>query len=119
MKIFSELEKLGYKKYNEKSFEELDELPFDSKEITIEKSFVFKWFRDLYSIYCNVDPSYNANNKGFSDKKYFTKNNIVFIYSVIIDENNINAGVSLSYEQAEHNSIVEVINILMDKLTHN
>jgi len=46
MPLFSELEKLGYKKHSEKSFEELDELPFDSKEITIEKSFVFKWFEE-------------------------------------------------------------------------
>ncbi len=109
MKIFSELEKLGYKKYSEKSFEELDELPFDSKEITIEKAFVFKLFRDLYKIYCSIDPNYNANNKGFD-------NNIVFVYSVFIDDNNINAGYELSYEEAEYKSMIEVINVLTNKL---
>jgi hypothetical protein len=109
MKIFSELEKLGYKKYNEKSFEELDELPFNSKEITIEKSLVFKWFRDFYKIYCAVDPNYNANNKGF-------KNNIVFVYTVYVDDININAGYDLSYEEAEYKSMIEVINVLKNKL---
>jgi hypothetical protein len=109
MKMFSELEKLGYKKYSEKSFEELDELSFDSEEVTIEKSFVFKWFRDLYKIYCSVDPIYNANNKGFDD-------NIVFVYSVFIDDNNINAGYELSYEEAEYKSMIEVINVLTNKL---
>ena len=101
--LFSELEKLGYKKHSEKSFEELDELPFDSKEITIEKSLVFKWLRDFYKIYCTIDPVYNANNKGFSAY-------LVFVYSVFVDENSINAGFGLSYEEAEYKSMIELIN---------
>jgi dsRNA-specific ribonuclease len=114
MPLFSELEKLGYKKHSEKSFEELDELPFDSIERTIEQSLVYKWLRDFYKIYCPIDPNYidpnyNANNKGF-------KNNIVFVYSVYVDDNNINAGYGLSYEEAEYKSMIEVINVLKNKL---
>lgn len=107
--LFSELEKLGYEKHSEKSVNELDELLFDSIERTIEQSLVYKWLRDVYKIYCAVDPNYNANNKGF-------KNNIVFVYSVYVDENNINAGYGLSYEEAEYKSMVEVINVLKNKL---
>jgi len=108
MPLFSELEKLGYKKHSEKSFKELDELPFDSKEITIEKSLVFKWFRDSYNIFCDVSPQHNAKNAGFS-------NNLVFLYSVLMDENNTHAGVGVSYEEAEYLSLIEIINWLYSK----
>lgn len=103
--LFSEFKKLGYKKHSEKPFNELDELPFDSIERTIEQSLVYKWLRDFYKIYCAIDPNYNAN-----------KTNIVFVYSVYVDENNINAGYGLSYEEAEYKSMVEVINVLKNKL---
>lgn len=50
MKIFKELNKLGYKHYTEHTVEELDDLPLDSKEIIMEQALVLRWFREKYNI---------------------------------------------------------------------
>jgi hypothetical protein len=50
MKIFKELNKLGYKHYTEHTIEELDNLPLDSEERIMEQALVFKWFREKYGL---------------------------------------------------------------------
>jgi len=50
MKIFKELNKLGYKHYTEYTVEELDDLPLESKERIMEQALVLRWFREKYNI---------------------------------------------------------------------
>jgi hypothetical protein len=45
MKIFKELNKLGYIHYSATTIEELDDLPLDSEERIIEQTLVLRWFR--------------------------------------------------------------------------
>jgi hypothetical protein len=68
MKIFKELNKLGYKHYTENTVEELDDFPLDSEERIMEQALVLRWFREKhglnYFIELEVDcePShYNAH----------------------------------------------------------
>lgn len=117
--LFSEFKKLGYKKHSEKPFNELDELPFDSIERTIEQSLVYKWLRDVYKIYCNITPHYEnyqilLGNRPYKSNEF--KENVAFVYNITIDENNVHAAVGVSYEEAEYKSMVEVINVLKNKL---
>lgn len=51
MKIFKELNKLGYKHYTEHTVEELDDLPLDSEERIMEQALVLRWFREKYDVY--------------------------------------------------------------------
>ena len=58
MKIFKELNKLGYKHYTEHTVEELDDLPLDSEERIIEQALVLRWFREKYNIIPNIHSVY-------------------------------------------------------------
>lgn len=55
MKIFKELNKIGYKHYTENTIEELDNLPLDSEERIMEQSLAFRWFREKHQIVCVID----------------------------------------------------------------
>ena len=54
MKIFKELNKLGYKHYTEHTVEELDDLPLDSEERIMEQALVLRWFREKYNILATI-----------------------------------------------------------------
>jgi hypothetical protein len=54
MKIFKELNKLGYKHYTENTVEELDDLPLDSEERIMEQALVLRWFREKHVFYVNM-----------------------------------------------------------------
>jgi hypothetical protein len=56
MKIFKELNKLGYKHYTENTVEELDDLPLDSEERIMEQALVLKWFRKEHGLNHFVEP---------------------------------------------------------------
>lgn len=65
MKIFKELNKLGYKHYTEHTIEELDNLPLNSEERIMEQVLVFKWFREK----CGFDISVTNNGYIILDMK--------------------------------------------------
>ena len=50
MKIFEELKKLGFKHYTENTVEELDKLPLDAEERTVEQALAFRWFREKHKL---------------------------------------------------------------------
>jgi len=50
MKIFKELSKIGYKHYTEYTVEELDDLPLNFEERTIEQALVLRWFRKKHDL---------------------------------------------------------------------
>ena len=50
MEIFKQLKKLGYKHYIDLTIEELDALPIDNVEKTIEYSLIIDWFRNKYNL---------------------------------------------------------------------
>jgi hypothetical protein len=61
MKVFKELNKLGYKHYTEYTIEELDNLPLNSEEKIMEQSLVFRWFREKHNLIYSVE--YMGKNK--------------------------------------------------------
>jgi hypothetical protein len=61
MKIFKELNKLGYNHYTEHTVEELDDLPLDSEERIMEQALVLRWFEDNHSLYIQRIVTTNAN----------------------------------------------------------
>lgn len=61
MKIFKELNKLGYKHYTEHTVEELDDLPLDSEERIMEQALVLRWFREKYQLFCSIE--YSTTNQ--------------------------------------------------------
>jgi len=56
MKIFKELNKLGYKHYTENTVEELDDLPLDSEERIMEQALVLRWFREKHGLRPFIEP---------------------------------------------------------------
>ena len=56
MKIFKELNKLGYKHYTENTVEELDDLPLDSEERIMEQALVLRWLRKEHGLNHFVEP---------------------------------------------------------------
>ncbi len=62
MTHYKELEKLGYKKYSNKTIEELDNLPFyedddgegDIEERLIENVLVLRWFRNEHKLHSTI-----------------------------------------------------------------
>ena len=103
MKIFKELNKIGFKHYTENTIEELDNLPLDSEERINEQSLVFRWFRKKYDLYVNVT-RYNDEDE---DK---------FLY--YIDSGDIEEGFS-KYEEAELAAIVKLIKIVRKQNLNN
>lgn len=65
MKIFKELNKLGYKHYTEHTVEELDDLPLDSEERIMEQALVLRWFRKKGFRFCIID-DHSDNEKPYS-----------------------------------------------------
>jgi hypothetical protein len=65
MKIFKELNKLGYKHYTENTVEELDDIPLDTEERIMEQALVLRWFRESHTLSSWV---YN----GYMDKYFYT-----------------------------------------------
>ena len=63
MKIFKELNKLGYKHYTEHTVEELDDLPLDSEERIIEQALVLRWFREKYKISGEISSDFYLEGK--------------------------------------------------------
>jgi hypothetical protein len=63
MKIFKELNKLGYKHYTEHTVEELDKLPLESKERVMEQALVLKWFREKYNLISSVAAIYKDETR--------------------------------------------------------
>jgi hypothetical protein len=51
MKIFKELNKLGYIHYSATTIEELDDLPLNSAERVSEQALVLRWFREKHELY--------------------------------------------------------------------
>ena len=103
MKIFKELNKIGFKHYTENTIEELDNLPLDSEERIMEQSLVFLWFRKKYDLYVNVT-RYNDVDE---DK---------FLY--YIDSGDIEEGFS-KCEEAELAAIVKLIKIVRKQKLNN
>ena len=72
MKIFKELNKLGYIHYSATTIEELDDLSLNSAERISEQALVLRWFRDKYqaspSIHCMSEQGnswrYHIPNEG-------------------------------------------------------
>ena len=55
MKIFKELNKLGYIHYSATTIEELDDLPLNSAERISEQALVFEWFREKHGLHSYID----------------------------------------------------------------
>jgi len=70
MKIFKELNKLGYIHYSATTIEELDDLSLNSAERISEQALVLRWFREKYNIQGYI---YSSTVRGNSEKtKQFT-----------------------------------------------
>jgi hypothetical protein len=54
MKIFKELNKLGYIHYSATTIEELDDLPLNSAERVSEQALVLRWFREKYKLHSHI-----------------------------------------------------------------
>ncbi len=52
--LFKELNKIGYKHYTEHTIEELDNLPLNSEERTMEQSLVLRWFREKHKLQAEI-----------------------------------------------------------------
>jgi len=63
MKIFKELNKLGYIHYSATTIEELDDLPLNSAERVSEQALVLRWFREKYGLYSVID--------GLENRQYY------------------------------------------------
>lgn len=96
MKIFKELNKLGYKHYTEYTVEELDDLPLDSEERIMEQAMVFRWFREKYGLYSVID--------GLEGRLYYK-----------ITQTNEYSKEYNTYEEAELACIKKLIEIVKEK----
>ena len=70
MKIFKELEKLGYKHYGEYTVEELDELPSNSEDRMIEESRVLRWFINDKRINAQITTTYDEWDYYIPESEY-------------------------------------------------
>jgi len=107
MKIFKELKKLGYKHYTEYTVEELDALELNNSHRIMEQALVLKWFREKYNLNCYIDRGgvkgiYNAFVGGSEHG---------FLYG-----NNGNSPSEFTYEEAELECLVKLIEIVKEKL---
>ena len=76
MKIFKELNKLGYIHYSATTIKELDDLPLNSAERISEQSLVFRWFRE------NKLADGSVCRHGKADGSYSYRWDIVYEYGV-------------------------------------
>lgn len=108
MKIFKELNKLGYIHYSATTIEELDDLPLNSAERISEQALVLRWFREKYNLYGT--PVSNSFNKW--------KYRITSLDESIILEHGcdqkywIMGGFSYTYEEAELACLKKLIEIV-------
>ena len=109
MKIFKELNKLGYIHYSATTIEELDDLPLNSAERISEQALVLRWFREKYSFVGTIlGDGFNGELKGY--------------YYSITEEGWINYFESIddgkwydTYEEAELACITKLIKIIKKK----
>ncbi len=109
MKIFKELNKLGYKHYTEHTVEELDDLSLESKERIMEQALVLRWFRNKYNLHHEIlldqttQPKYCFEIHKYEDFGNYEKmeNKDWFLYR--------------TYEEAEHDCLIKLIEIVKNK----
>lgn len=53
MKLFEELNRLGYRHYTENTIEELDDLPLNARERIMEQALALRWFREKHGYYAS------------------------------------------------------------------
>ena len=100
MKIFKELKKLGYIHYFATTIEELDDLPLDYEERTIEQALVLRWFRDKHELTSWVYNSQMGN----------------FYYTILQNGRIVKSHDSLTtYEEAELECLKKLIEIVKNK----
>jgi hypothetical protein len=103
MKIFKELNKLGYKHYTENTVEELDDLPLDSEERIMEQALVLRWFREKYGI-------------GSWIHHYFDMDKGTFIYSYVLTlPHRGEEYVYDTHEEAELACLIKLIELVKKK----
>tara|TARA_R110000868_G_scaffold351170_1_gene612465 strand:+ start:1243 stop:1572 length:330 start_codon:yes stop_codon:yes gene_type:complete len=61
MKIFKELNKLGYIHYSATTIEELDDLPLNSAERISEQALVLRWLLKHHNLYGVIIPTETMN----------------------------------------------------------
>lgn len=101
MKIFKELNKLGYKHYAECTIEELDNLPLNSEERILEQALVLRWFREKYNFDVGIAKDSHDIYHFQIDTNYYS-NWILPIFSRI-------------YEEAELECLKKLIEIVKEK----
>lgn len=108
MKIFKELNKLGYIHYSATTIEELDDLSLNSAERISEQALVFRWFREKY------DLQYNIVWNKFYDKTPYQyevrptwRNEPLRPYGT--------SGMCSTYEEAEEACLLKLIEICKNK----
>jgi hypothetical protein len=109
MKIFKELNKLGYIHYSATTIEELDDLPLNSAERISEQALVLRWFREKYELLSWVFTPFGVSNGYFHE--------IVNLSKVII-EGGFSSGQSCqynTYEEAELACLKKLIEIVKEK----
>ena len=114
-RIFKDLRKLGYDHYTVNTVEELDDLPLNSEERTMEQSLVLKWFRGKY-LFPEI---YVEDFGGCVEFSFKIKNSEMFT----IHDNFSYGGGSYegsfnSYEEAEIACIKKLIEILKTTKWH-
>ena len=103
MKIFKELNKLGYKHYTENTVEELDDLPLDSEERIMEQALVLRWFREKYGL--------------FYDNLNYIGN--VWKFTTYSNEDYFQGAEYKTYEEAEIACLIKLIEIVKNGNTNN
>jgi len=108
MKIFKELNKLGYKHYTEHTVEELDNLPSNSDEKISEQALVLRWFREKHGLF--VAPNVISYGDG-PCLWFFEINSIIFPLDIDLGETNDYK----TYEEAEFECLNKLIEIVKTK----
>ena len=106
MKIFKELNKIGFKHYTENTIEELDNLPLDSEERIMEQSLVFLWFRKKYNLSSTIIHRVNIDDGGVC-------------YDWLIIGQDVKYRHFDTYEEAELAAIVKLIEIVRKQNLNN
>lgn len=105
MKIFKELNKLGYIHYSATTIEELDDLPLNSAERISEQALVLRWFREKHSLRFSIIDDHSENEKPYS----FTSEH-EYYYDTGSGNNWFK-----TYEEAELACLVKLIEIVKEK----
>jgi hypothetical protein len=107
MKIFKELNKLGYIHYSATTIEELDDLPLNSARRISEQALVLRWFRKKYELYHQIKMFGDWDNPK---------------YSYIVSGRTMNKPPNMwyykdkdSYEEAELECLKKLIELVKEK----